>query len=84
MRAESALFREVLDDVVILVPGAEPEPFAVAGGAALWRLLERPRTTGEVLEALTAGLAVPTKGKAELEGLLARLTDAGAVDRMPA
>ncbi len=84
-RAEAALFRQALDDVVILVPGPEPEPepFALAGGAALWRLLEQPRTTRQLLSALAAGLAIDTEADGELEGLLARLAEAGAVDRMP-
>jgi hypothetical protein len=78
------LFRQALDDVVILVPGPEPEPFAVAGGAALWRLLERPHTTADLLSALTAGVTVETSAATELDGLLAQLADAGAVDRIPA
>ena len=82
-RAEAVLYREVLDDVVILVPGPdEPEPFALAGGAALWRLLAQPRTSEELLAALTVGFAAP-QGDTELDGLLAQLAGAGAVDRMP-
>ena len=83
-RAQAVLFREALDDVVLLVPGSEAEPFALAGGAALWRLLERPRTTDELMADMTAGMAVPAHGEAELEALLDRLADAGAVDRIPA
>lgn len=81
-RAEAALYREALDDVVILVPGPESEPFALAGGAALWRLLEQPRTTAELLTDLTRGTSSQQLGT-ELDGLLARLVDAGAVDRLP-
>jgi hypothetical protein len=81
-RAEGALFRQALDDVVILVPGPEAEPFALAGGADLWRLLEQPLTTEQLLSALTPGLAIGTKSDAELARLLARLADVGAVDRM--
>jgi hypothetical protein len=77
------LYREALDDVVILVPGPESEPFALTGGAALWGLLEQPRTTGELLTALSKGNAVP-RAEAELDELLARLADSGAVDRTPA
>lgn len=82
-RAEAVLYREALDDVVILLPGPEPEPFALAGGAALWRLLEHPRTTGDLLGALHAGAEDLAKKEAELDGLLTVLADAGAVDRMP-
>jgi hypothetical protein len=91
-RAEAVLFRQALDDVVILVPGPqpalrpepEPEPFALAGGAALWRLLEQPRTTHELVSELTAGVTVNTEPGMELDGLLTRLAEAGAVDRIPA
>jgi hypothetical protein len=82
-RAETVLFREVLDDVVLLVPGPEPEPFALAGGAALWRLLAQARTTVELMADATAGMTVQAGGQAELETLLSRLADAGAVDRVP-
>ena len=78
MRAEAVLYREALDDVVILVPGPEREPFALAGGVALWRLLEQPRTTGELVTAL--GAADPL-ASTELDTLLARLAESGAVDR---
>ena len=77
------MFRHVLDDVVILVPGRQPEPFALAGGAALWRLLEQPRTTRELISNLSAGMAVGSNADLELDGLLARLADAGAVDQVP-
>jgi hypothetical protein len=76
------LFRWALDDVVILVPGPEPEPFALAGGAALWRLLEEPRSTCELMAALTKGGPAHEDGDAALEDLLTRLADAGAVDRV--
>lgn len=82
-RSEAVLYREALDDVVILVPGADTEPFALAGGAALWRLLARPHTTGELLAALTEKMA-NSRAEAELDGLLARLADSGAVELMPA
>jgi hypothetical protein len=80
-RGDAVLYREALDDVVILVPGPEPEPFALSGGAQLWRLLEQPHTTGQLLAALTEGSAV---AEAEMDALLARLADLGAVDRLPA
>lgn len=73
------MFREVLDDVVILVPDREREPFALEGGAALWRLLEQPHTTSELLTALIEGPAVPQTA-AELDALLAQLADSGAVE----
>jgi hypothetical protein len=72
-----------MDDVVILVPGPDAEPFALAGGAALWSLLDEARTTHELLSALTADLTVGVMAEAELDGLLARLAEVGAVDRIP-
>jgi hypothetical protein len=76
------LYREALDDVVLLVSGhEEAEPFALAGGVYLWRLLEQPHTTGELATALAVGEAVP-KANQELAALLARLADSGAVDRV--
>ena len=81
-RDEAVLFRVALDDVVILVPGADPEPFALSGGAALWRLLAREVTTDELLGELTDGMTTVTEGEAELDHLLARLADMGAVDRI--
>lgn len=73
------LFREALDDVVILVPGRELEPFALEGGADLWRLLEQPHTTSELLTALIEGPSAP-QTDAELDELLVRLADSGAVE----
>lgn len=81
-RAEAVLFRQVLDDVVILAPGPEPEPLALTGGAALWRLLAQPRTTHQLLSTLTSGRDVDTPAEAELDGLLERLADMRAVDRL--
>lgn len=46
-RRETALWRIVLDDVVVLAEG-ERDVFALAGGAELWRRLERPRTLQEL------------------------------------
>jgi hypothetical protein len=83
-RSEAVLFREALDDVVILVPGPEPEPFALAGGAALWRLLEQPCTTGDLLVAMGADGEDLANREGELEELLNSLAGSGAVDRIPA
>lgn len=83
-RSERVLYREALDDVVILVPGTDAEPFALAGGASLWRFLAQPRSTGELLASLTTETADPAREAEELEGLLNRLADAGAVHRTAA
>ena len=81
-RAEAVLFRQAMDDVVLLVPGPDPEPFALAGGAALWRLLDRPCTTGQLLSTLSPGTAVSASADSELDGLLIRLAEIGAVERI--
>lgn len=83
-RVEAVLYREALDDVVILVPGPEPEPFALSGGAQLWRLLEEPRTTSDLLMGLHVAVEDLAEKEGELDALLGRLADSGAVDRMPA
>jgi Coenzyme PQQ synthesis protein D (PqqD) len=82
-RCKRVLYRETLDDVVILVPGPESEPFALAGGAQLWRLLEHPHTTGQLLTALAEGSAAP-RAQEEMDELLSQLADVGAVDWLPA
>ena len=82
-RAEAVLFRQAMDDVVLLVRGPDPEPFALSRGAALWRLLEHPCTTGQLLSTLSPGTAVSASAYSELDGLLARLAEIGAVERIP-
>jgi hypothetical protein len=81
-RRDAVLFRRVLDDVVVLVPGPEPEAVALAGGAALWSQLERPQTTSQLAAALTADIEDRAKADADLDELLSRLVDLGAVDRV--
>jgi hypothetical protein len=56
----------------------------LAGGAALWRLLEQPRTTGDLLVAMSADGEDLANREGELDGLLTSLAGAGAVDRIPA
>jgi hypothetical protein len=80
-RSETVLWRLVLDDVVLLGrTGAEP--FALAGGAALWALLAQPRRVDELVAALSEGHDPTTEQ--ELGTLLEDLKDAGAVERLPA
>lgn len=75
------LWRRVLDDAVLLT-AAEPEPFALAGGALLWDLLAQPRTfadlTAAICESTGAGAASVKLG---LRKVLADLEGRGAVER---
>ena len=76
-------FRQALDDVVILVPGREPEPVALTGGAAMWTVLEQPCTSRQLFSGQSEGMAVTKNADTELDGLLAWMAGVGAVDRMP-
>lgn len=76
-RSERALWRIVMDDAVVVRVDSDQPPFALSGGARLWRLLAEPRSLDELAEDLGAG------GHAGgLEGLLDSLTDAGVVERI--
>ena len=78
------LWRVVLDDAVILVPD-ESEPFVLTGGASLWRLLEQPRTTAELISTLSGSRgASGAQAEEELDSLLAELAAQGALERLPA
>ena len=80
-RSEGVLWRAVLDDAVVLVPG-QPEPLALSGGASLWALLEVPRTTGDLARALGDQTGARSGDvEAGLQPLLARLAELGAVER---
>jgi hypothetical protein len=81
-RSETALWRVVLDDAVILGPGHD-EPVALAGGAALWALLAEPLTIDELTARLGAAdpAADPAAG---LAALLTELSQSGAVEWLPA
>ncbi|MGH9115188.1 MAG: hypothetical protein ACRDWW_05090 [Acidimicrobiales bacterium] len=83
-RSEAALWRVVLDDVVVLAPRGE-EPFALAGGAALWSSLAEPRTVDDLVGGLAPDGATPTTDGPEdgVRRLLAELERAGAVERVP-
>lgn len=83
-RRDAVLWRVVLDDAVILVPD-ESEPFALTGGASLWRLLEQPRTTAELISMLSGSQgAARSRAEGELDSLLSELAAQGALERLPA
>ncbi|MGH9056299.1 MAG: hypothetical protein ACRDYY_10645 [Acidimicrobiales bacterium] len=83
-RSEAALWRMALDDVVVLAPWGE-EPFALAGGAALWSSLAEPRTVCDLVGRLAPDGAAPETGGPgdDVRRLLAELERSAAVERVP-
>jgi hypothetical protein len=79
-RSKTVLWRFVLDDAVLLCPG-RAEPFALAGGARLWTLLDEPLRIDELLAALSA--EQESNSEKDLARLLGDLAEAGAVERLP-
>ncbi len=75
-RSESAVWRTVMDDLIVTAVDGDQPPFAVSGGAWLWTVLAQSTTLAELAEALGAGDRID-----ELEALLGRLADAGVVER---
>lgn len=73
-RSERAIWREALDDVVVADGRGCEAPFALAGGARLWRALSEPVGIGDlpVIEGETHALSE----------LLEDLCQRGVVDRL--
>ena len=79
-RSDAVLWREVLDDAVLLPPGAT-EVVALTGGAGLWEVLKQPSTIVELVRVLgTTDEAGTTES---LVRLLDELSAAGALERLP-
>ena len=70
------LWRDVMDDVVVLASVGDGDPIVLTDGSGLWQLLDEPRTLDELGAQL--GSAAPHK---DLDALLSRLSDAGVVVR---
>ena len=68
----------------MLAPGAE-EPITIAGsGTAVWELLDRPRTTEELVEELSRRYATDRATvRRDLDDLLGPLASAGALEEVP-
>lgn len=78
------LWRTVLDDIVLLAPEAN-QPVALAGGALLWGLLERPVTTDELALAMRSATASPSPGlEVSLARFLDELAGIGVLEGLPA
>jgi hypothetical protein len=83
-RQPGATWRQTLRGVVVLAPGAE-EPVTIAGsGGAVWELLDRPRTTEDLVSELSQRYSTdPETVRRDLDGLLAQLAGAGALEEVP-
>jgi hypothetical protein len=83
-RRPEVLWRRSLDAVVLLPPGVA-EPVTLAGtGPELWELLAEAHTLEDLAATLgTRHEADPGVVHADLEPIVARLVDAGAVERVP-
>ena len=77
VRSANALWRVTLDDVVLAAADRDDPPFAVSGGAPLWRLL----ASGGTAEDLAASLGAEGQ-EVDLERLLVSLAEAGLVERV--
>lgn len=84
-RREGTGWRDSLNGLVLMPPGAD-EPVTVAGsGSAVWSLLDRPRSLAELVRDLAERFdADPTTVREDLEPLLDRLATLGALDDLPA
>lgn len=81
VRSGDALWRTVLDDVVLVAAGGGHEPIAVSNGASLWNLLAQPRTVKELGIGM-AGLTDPERVRHQLTDLLSELERLGLVSRV--
>jgi hypothetical protein len=78
VRSTYAVWRNVLDDIVVADGQGEEPPYALAGGSRLWQYLVTARTSTE----LAALLETSQAGAAEaLEQLLVDLWRRGIVRR---
>ena len=70
--------------MIVLAPGAD-EPVTVTGsGLAVWDLLDRPRSTDGLVAELSERFAAdPATIRADVEALVGRLAEAGALQEVP-
>ncbi len=83
-RQPGASWRRSLRGVVVLAPGAD-EPLTVTGsGRDIWDLLARPRSTEDLVSALSEQFAAdPASIRPDVVALVARLAAAGALEELP-
>jgi len=84
-RQPGASWRRSLRGVVVLAPGAD-EPLTITGsGGEVWDLLDRPRTTEDLVSELSRRFPTdPATIRADVVELLAALASAGALEAIPA
>ncbi len=80
-RRDAVLWRQVGDDVVLLVPEAAV-PFTVAAGAALWDLLAVPVTAAGVAAVLAQRTGALAAVHDDVERVLAELSQRRAIVRV--
>jgi hypothetical protein len=83
-RDERVLWRLGPGFVVLLAPG-DAAPISLRGtGVALWAALDRPRTVPEVVAQLAGEFdADPDVVRPDIEPVIARLAEAGAIRSVP-
>ena len=79
-RSDSVLWRQILDDVVLLPSESDLDPFALAGGAELWSLLRERRDLSALIASLYPGVQSSETRRDELLLLLSDLERTGAVE----
>lgn len=79
-RSERVLWREVLGDVVLVRADGDSDPFALAGGAALWSLLAERRDMSSLLASMDVQPGDYEVKAEEFRVLLRELEHIGVVD----
>jgi hypothetical protein len=72
VRASGALWRRVGGEVLLATPGAPEVSSLSVPASAAWLLLDRPRTTAELAEALAGEFSVDTD---EIRGRVGDIVD---------
>jgi hypothetical protein len=79
VRAPGALWRRVLDGVLVLAPGQDEPLLITPPGDVVWQLLADPITVDELTEELAELYETPAATvRADLEPVLAVLGESGA------
>lgn len=82
IRSDALLWRVVLGDIVVVAADSDDGPLAIAGGAALWKMLERPCTASELGTGLSGGTHPSSSLSGSVLELLLDLENAGIVSRI--
>jgi hypothetical protein len=83
-RDERTLWRQAPGSVVLLAPHDGEPTVLRTTGVALWAALDRPRTVPEIVSLLAAEFdAVPEVVRRDVEPVIARLAESGALRTIP-